>query len=230
MLPKIKCLIFSIFIFLLFTETQAQQYIVFQTATNDTTSGLMVFNKSMTDLLEISGANKIHAFGDFTVRGDLQVEGEASFFDTTNFDAFVSVQSGCYYGSWGSCSDFRLKKNINLIPNALNRILNLKGVSFNWRTDEFPKFNFEEGSNLGFIAQDMENVFPELVRTEKNGYKSIAYDNLTPVLVEAIKEQQKIISNQTAEINAIESELNILKSELNEQKKEIERIKKSLKQ
>ncbi|MBL7105952.1 MAG: hypothetical protein ISS18_16635, partial [Bacteroidales bacterium] len=94
---------------------------------------------------------------------------------------------------------------------------------------EFPKFNFEEGSNLGFIAQDMENVFPELVRTEKNGYKSIAYDNLTPVLVEAMKEQQKIIINQTAEINEIESELNILKSELKEQKKEIARIKKSLK-
>ena len=226
MLPKTIFLIFSIFIFLLFSEVQAQylQWIVFQTATNNDSSGFIVLNKSGADLLEINAENKITAFGKFTVRG------EASFEDFTDFEGFVKLNnSGCYNGTWGSCSDLRLKKNINLIPNALNRILNLKGVSFNWRTDEFPKFNFEEGSNLGFIAQDMENVFPELVRTEKNGYKSIAYDNLTPVLVEAMKEQQKIIINQTAEINEIESELNILKSELKEQKKEIARIKKSLK-
>lgn len=226
MLPKTIFLIFSIFIFLLFSEVQAQylQWILIQTATSNDSSGVMIQNKSGLDLLEINATNKIIANGEF------KVNGISTFHGATNFGGFVTLNnSGCYNGTWGSCSDLRLKKNVNLIPNALNRILSLKGVSFNWRTDEFPKFNFEEGSNLGFIAQDMENVFPELVRTEKNGYKSIAYDNLTPVLVEAIKEQQKIIINQTAEINKIESELNILKSELKEQKKEIERIKKSLK-
>ena len=217
MLQKSTYLILSFFIFFLFSETHAQQFIFFHTATDDSSSGLIVLNQSGETLLEINAKNKI------TARGEFEVRGTSWFQDSMESDGFVTLNnSGCYSGTWSQCSDFRLKKNINSIPNALNRTLSLNGVSFNWLTDEFPEFNFEEGSNLGFIAQDVEDIFPELVRTEKNGYKSIAYDNLTPVLVEAIKEQQIILNNQSDEIN-------ILKSELIEQKKEIESIKELLK-
>jgi len=52
---------------------------------------------------------------------------------------------------------------------------------------------FDKETQLGFIAQEFEKVIPELVRTDENGYKSIDYVKLTPVLVEAIREQQKQI-------------------------------------
>jgi len=52
---------------------------------------------------------------------------------------------------------------------------------------------FDKETQLGFIAQEFEKVIPELVRNDENGYKSIDYVKLTPVLVEAIREQQKQI-------------------------------------
>lgn len=82
-------------------------------------------------------------------------------------------------------SDKSLKTNIAPIPNALERLQQLNGVSFNWKATG--------RADDGLIAQDIEKVFPELVSTDKNGLKSVEYGNLVGVLVEAIKEQQKQI-------------------------------------
>lgn len=148
------------------------------------------------------------------------------------FGSYTRFQSGgCYVSGWSQCSDGRLKKNIEIIPNALSKILNIKGITFNWRKDEFPDFKFDDGTKLGFIAQDMEKVIPEIVKTEPDGYKSIDYINLTPVLVEAIKEQQKIINSEKEEIKSLNDEIkslinqmSSLKKSLDEQKIEISKI------
>ena len=88
-------------------------------------------------------------------------------------------------GSFLYTSDRNLKTNIVPLQNSLSKVLQLQGVSFNWkntgRTDD------------GLIAQDVEKVFPELVSTDKSGSKSVEYGNLVGVLIEAIKEQQKQI-------------------------------------
>jgi hypothetical protein len=105
------------------------------------------------------------------------------------------VQGNAYAtGSWSS-SDIRFKKNITSIENALPGILRIRGTSFEFRKDEFKDYQFDEGTQFGFIAQDLENVFPEVVKTESNGYKAVNYNGMIPVLVEAIKEQQKIIND-----------------------------------
>ena len=83
--------------------------------------------------------------------------------------------SGCYTGTWTQCSDIKLKRNIRKIDNALYKILNLRGVNYEWRKEEFPSFNFEGGSKIGFIAQEVEKVLPELVNTENDGIKSVNY-------------------------------------------------------
>ena len=69
----------------------------------------------------------------------------------------------------------------------------LHGVNDKWKTQEYPEKHFTNGKQIGFIAQDLEKIYPELVSTDKEGYKSVDYSRLTPVLVEAVKEQQKII-------------------------------------
>ena len=90
-------------------------------------------------------------------------------------------------GSWGG-SDARWKKNITLLQNSLSKVLELEGVNYNWRVDEFPNMSFDNDTHIGLIAQELELVIPELVKTNDDGYKSIAYDKLTVVLVEAVKE------------------------------------------
>lgn len=123
--------------------------------------------------------------------------------------------SGCYTGTWNQCSDIKLKKNISPIENSLYKILNLKGVTYQWRKEEFASYKFESGEKIGLIAQDVEKVFPELVRTESDGMKSVNYSNLTAVLVEAMKEQQKIITEQEMQIKKQEQELAGLKEHQN---------------
>ena len=90
-------------------------------------------------------------------------------------------------------SDKRFKKNIEPLQDALSNVLKLQGVSYDWKVEEFPDRMFGSRTEIGVIAQDIEKIYPELVSTDKDGYKSVQYSHLVPVLVEAIKEQQALI-------------------------------------
>jgi hypothetical protein len=85
--------------------------------------------------------------------------------------------------SWTTASDLRLKKDISLLGNTLAKVERLKGVRFHALPEEA-----KDPFHIGFIAQELEKEFPEVVLTDDKGYKSVAYDKLTPILVEAIKE------------------------------------------
>lgn len=102
-------------------------------------------------------------------------------------------------------SDGRFKKNINGISNALSTVLNLEGVTYNWRTEEFPEKSFTERMEYGVIAQQIEKYVPELVSTDENGYKSVQYSHMVPLLLEAIKEQQDIINSQSKELGVLKA-------------------------
>ncbi len=105
-------------------------------------------------------------------------------------------------GGWAG-SDIKWKKNINPIDNALGSVMKLHGVSYEWRAEEYKDMRFDENKQLGLIAQDVEKVIPELVRSDAKGYKAVSYEKLTAVLVEAIKEQQREIEELRAEIKKI---------------------------
>jgi Chaperone of endosialidase len=81
-------------------------------------------------------------------------------------------------------SDFKLKTNIQTIPNALQKVIQLRGV-------EYDRIDMGE-HQIGVIAQEVEKIIPEVVMNN-NGTKSVAYGNLVGLLIEAIKEQQKEI-------------------------------------
>ena len=94
-------------------------------------------------------------------------------------------------------SDVKLKKNITTIDNALDKVLNLRGVEFDYKKNDT--------HSIGVIAQEVEQVLPDLVQTDKKtNTKSVAYGNLTAVLIEAIKEL-------TSEVDELKSELNKIK-------------------
>ncbi len=115
----------------------------------------------------------------------------------------VNGTAWCTSGSWTS-SDIRWKKNITAITDILPSILKLNPVSYELRAEEFPDMGFVPGEQIGLIAQDLEKVFPQLVNTDNNGYKAIAYDKLSSLLVEAIKEQQEQIESQSEKITRLE--------------------------
>ncbi len=84
-------------------------------------------------------------------------------------------------GNLSQNSDAVLKENVEDIDGALEKVKQLRGVEFNMIGND--------RKELGVIAQEVEKVLPELV-TEKEGIRSVAYGNITAVLIEAIKEQQ----------------------------------------
>lgn len=90
-------------------------------------------------------------------------------------------------------SDARVKENVNTIDNALEKVTQLRGVSYN-------KIG-ETEEKIGVIAQEIEKVLPQVVQEDKNGMKSVAYGNIVGVLIEAIKEQQKQIDELKSIIN-----------------------------
>ena len=106
-----------------------------------------------------------------------------------------------------SSSDERFKKNINTVDNAISMVQELRGVTYDFRTEEFTDKNFPEYNQLGFIAQEVEAVIPQVVRTDNEGYKAVDYAKITALLTQAIKEQQDIIDAQKAKIASQEKSI-----------------------
>ena len=115
-------------------------------------------------------------------------------------------------GTINGSSDARLKTNINTMTGSLDNILKLRGVTFNWKESSNPT-----KTQYGFIAQEVEKVFPDLVGTDSNGYKTVNYIGVIPVLTEAIKTQQE-------EIESLKSENEQLKSTLEQLLKRVEAL------
>ncbi len=126
---------------------------------------------------------------------------------TNNPGTYKLYVSGAAYatGGWAG-SDYRWKKNIEPIQDTLDRLTLLQGVTFNWRADEFPDHGFTDEKQIGLIAQDVEKIIPELVRTDEDGFKAVSYEKLTVVLLEAIKELKEIVEKQQAEIDLLKAD------------------------
>ncbi len=119
-----------------------------------------------------------------------------------NGDAEVN---GIFYGS-----DRRYKRNIQTIPEALPNLIKVEPVSYHYRTEDFPEKNFTKKETFGFIAQDIVEIFPELVHENRNGYLSVNYTALIPVLVQGFKEQQQIIEQQVDDIELLKQQVQAL--------------------
>ena len=156
---------------------------------------------------KFSGANTVADFtssstySDIIFRNSAGVGGFVNFNSTTSFNVYVGGGSGSDHKlsltnaglltvtgdvvAYGSPSDISLKENIKPIDNALDKVSKLKGVTFDWKkSDSILKIK----EDIGFIAQDVKEVLPDLVRTNDDGKLSLRDKGIIPVLVEAIKE------------------------------------------
>ena len=103
-------------------------------------------------------------------------------------------------------SDIRLKKDVATLGNSLQKILNIRGVSFLWKDESISK-----DKQIGVIAQEVEKEFPEVVSQDSDGMKTVNYSALVAPLIEAVKEQQKQIDTQAEQIKLLQEEINSLK-------------------
>ena len=106
-------------------------------------------------------------------------------------------------GSVTENSDIRLKNDINIIETPLNTVKQLRGVTYKWNDES----RNDGHKQHGFIAQEVEEILPDLV-FEVNGFKSISYSKVTPILVEAVKEQQNQIDELKNQIDELKKQIN----------------------
>ena len=129
----------------------------------------------------------------------------------------VNGTSWTTLGAW-SGSDARYKTDVEPLASGLDAVMQLKPVSYNWNSSMFQDVDVPVEREIGFIAQDLERVVPEVVRTNSDGYKGVAYEDLTAVLARAIQEQQHIIDAQKADNEQLRGALNELLQEVDKLK------------
>ena len=121
---------------------------------------------------------------------------------------FLEVNGKIGSTGFSTLSDRRYKTNIKTIDNGLNKILKLRGVTYDWDKSKADK-NLDNKNHIGFIAQELEEVLPQIVNVGEDAQKTrtVDYLEVIPVLVEAIKDQQKEIKDQQNEIDALKKAL-----------------------
>lgn len=122
----------------------------------------------------------------------------------------LQVSGDIIANSIAGSSDYRYKSNIHQIDHALDKVKSLRGVYFNWNQKDFPTKDFSDQMEIGFIAQEVEKIIPEVVIKDKtiDQFRSIKYDKLVALLVEAIKEQQKQIDSLKIKFEIISKKRN----------------------
>lgn len=100
-------------------------------------------------------------------------------------------------------SDLAFKENIQDTNSVLDNVMKLKTVTYNYKTESFPEQNFPNDNQIGFIANQVEELFPHLVKKDENGNRFVNYSLVTPILTKTIQELNQKIEDQDRKINAL---------------------------
>jgi hypothetical protein len=175
---------------------------------------------------------RVQVYDQLEVKGPLYVSGALAYYWGPDRQwKHIENRAGDWAGSYNSAaptsSDLRLKSELRSIPSALDKVTNLRAVTYRWNEAALryftrdidttisagPNATAEENqkvwqaerarrykqlanTQVGVVAQDVEAVLPEAVVTDAAGYKSVRYDYLIPLLIEALKEQHKTVKDQ----------------------------------
>ena len=110
-----------------------------------------------------------------------------------------------------SSSDRNFKENITPIENPIEKIKMISGNTYDWKADLKDVHGYE-GNDVGVIAQEIEEVLPQIVTTRENGYKAVKYEKLVALLIEGIKEQQTQIEKLRIDLDNYECKCDNCKS------------------
>jgi len=150
--------------------------------------------------MQTTGTNKLEVlFADGV--GELKVNG------------IVSASCGTLV-----CSDKRFKKEIVALDNAtsLEKLLQLNAYFYYFDTQKFPQNGFSQEKQIGLLAQEVETLFPELVKTGNDGYKMVDYSKLSPILLSGMKAQNTRLEQLEKENAELKARLERLEKRLGE--------------
>jgi len=135
-------------------------------------------------------------------------------------------------GSYYTSSDSNRKEKITTLDSTLNKITQLRGVEYQYK--RYSSSNPKDSNNtkkyitdqtdkkyFGFLAEEVKNVFPEVVGSDENGNLFINYSGFVPLILQGIKEQQKIIDKQENNINTLTQQIQSLQDQIDELKTKI---------
>lgn len=139
----------------------------------------------------------------------MRTDTEVGFFGQTgtpDWRFYVNTTNGnaVLQGTLTQNSDARLKKNIVSLQNTLNAIQQLHGYTYHWKDNSNPD------EQIGLLAQELQKVYPQLVKENDKGILSVNYSGMVPVLLEAIKEQQGQIEKQQQRIEKQQQQIDTL--------------------
>jgi len=185
------------------------------TTTGATAKGALTFANGFTSAgvtsftAAVDAASQTVTLTGSTLEGAFTIDAMTTFTNGLSSDALLTATgmtvSGTVTASGAALtSDRRYKKNVSALSSPLESIMKLKGVSYDWKVEEYPEHHFDNFTHYGFIAQEVEEVIPDIVGTDENGWKSIRYLGFTPVIVEAFKEQQATIVSLQEDIKNLE--------------------------
>jgi CII-binding regulator of phage lambda lysogenization HflD len=154
---------------------------------NQTSGRTVYFNKVKVNEIEFASVSNISditslsaAIGNLTTNfNSIYQNTNVTSDKTAYFNKVVSENIEC--SNFTGVSDERLKKNIVDLKNVGKDLDKLRTVGFDWKSNN--------EADIGFIAQDVEKIFPTLVKTNKDGFKSVKYINFVPILVQGYREQ-----------------------------------------
>lgn len=181
--------------------------------------------------IDVQGGTSVNGYGGFftttnTSTTNYAVTGASSGSSSNNYGVYGSASggttnyalycsgNGVYTGTWTSSSDARLKENVTNLGSSLEMVMKLRPTAYNFKTDDprYKSMNLSTGTHFGFIAQELETVYPSLVTNnvhtdpknpkEQIDFKSVNYTELIPVLVKAIQEQQAQIEELKKQLAA----------------------------
>jgi hypothetical protein len=158
------------------------------------------------DKLQVAGNSNGNSFDIFSTTTTNNVYSGINWVDNATTKAWALQYSGqdkfyvlgngqAYSYGWNILSDSTLKENISNIQGALNKVLQLQGVTYNFKKRVYALSDGSESPRqMGLLAQAVERVVPEVVSTTSTGLKTIAYSNLVGLLIEAMKQEDKRVT------------------------------------
>ena len=164
---------------------------------NSAAGGLQIYNSATKTAIFAKQSNSFVGIGTTTPTQALHVVGNA-----------YKTEGGT---SWATSSDIRLKNLLGNYSKGLNEIIALQAVKYIYKKDNPRQLNFEK-EQLGFVAQDVQKIFPEAISTADDGYLDFNFHPINVALVNAVKELKLENDNLSRKINELESKLEQLEN------------------
>jgi len=175
----------------------------------------LAFDPAMSDIYYTTNINDTVTAFEFTLNTDTTIYWAVRAVNSYGRSDFSEIRHLNYTAgfvkstsqSFAELSDINMKTDIVNIEDALTKTMTLQGVSFSWDTINNPNRNLSDGTHLGLIAQDVQQVFPEVVSNDVNGYLYIDYSSLVPVLIESVKDLKYINDSLNQRLNDLETSI-----------------------